>query len=164
MSTPRQLKGNLTHSSLCPHPPCLFNRHSTPPFFTLPVLSTLSTLAWELWQGGFASSCHLMSTPTRGQEGCILMDKWTKKKEKEKIFLLWDTFYWVSCSLMHVYCPISCTACYAPALVLAPVQCLIDVAALPSSSLSMHCSSAALCDDVAAIRPKGLSAIQGYLN
>lgn len=64
---------------------------------------------------------------------------------------------------MHVFCLI-CIACYAPALVLAPVQCLIDAAALPSSSPSMHYSSAPLSDDVTAIKPKGLSAIQGDLN
>lgn len=115
---------------------CIHPSHS--PF---PLHSTLSTLVWELWQGVTASSCllsvslPLVSTPMRGQKGCILKDKWTRGPRQKKIFLTWDTLYWVSSSLI-------CTACYAPAVVLAPVQCLIDSAALPSSSLSMYCSSA----------------------
>jgi len=47
MSTPQQLSGNLTHPSLCPHPPCLFNK-PLHPLSALPVLSTLSTLVWNL--------------------------------------------------------------------------------------------------------------------
>lgn len=58
-------------------------------------------------------------------------------------------------------CCLICTTCYAPPVLLALVQCVIDAAALPSSSLSMHCSSVTRSDCVAAITPKGLSAIQG---
>lgn len=112
--------------------------HLTPPFLSTPLYPLLFE---ELWQGVTASSCllsvslPLVSTPMRGQKGCILKDKWTRGPRQKKIFLTWDTLYWVSSSLI-------CTACYAPAVVLAPVQCLIDSAALPSSSLSMYCSSA----------------------
>lgn len=61
-------------------------------------------------------------------------------------------------------CCLICTTCYAPPVLLALVQCVIDAAALPSSSLSMHCSSVTLSDCLASITPEALSAIQGYLN
>lgn len=151
--------------SLCPHPPCPFNKPSTRP----PSLSPSSPLHPLLFESfgkvalpppALSVSLLLMSTPMRGQEG---HSDAQMAKEKKKKFLPWDTLYWVSCPLMRACCLIR-SSCSAPALVLAPVQCLIDAAALPSSSLSMCCSSAPLPDGVAAIKPKGLSASQGYLN
>lgn len=116
-------------------------------------------LIGEFWQGATASSCHLsVCLPLMSKRGDmrIYYNGQMVQRAKEKS-VSYDL------SLLSLLFPACCLIRSARS-VLVPVQCLIDAAELPSSSLSMRCSSPTLSDGVAAIKPQGLSASQGYLN
>lgn len=121
-----------------------------------------------LQQGGIGSACHwsvsspLMRTLIRAHKGYIQRNNWTREPESEKAFFCGLRLLLLHACLYRLIC--NPAACDVPPLLQVPVQSLIDAAALLSSSLSMHLSSAPLFDGGAAIKPKGLSAIQSYLN
>lgn len=130
-------------------------------FLTLPF--PLPTLVWELRQGGTSFSCHLSVSVVYLQGGIRGAFWWTKGPERERGKNLSPLGHYLfslhlpdACLLSDMYCLLCSSS--------APVQCLIDAAPLPISSLSVYCSSAPLSDGVPAIKPKGLSAIRGYLN